>query len=50
MEVNISVLCNYENQQTSAIEQVMPTKDFLTYEDKYIGSSKVKGKLGLWNY
>jgi len=46
MEVNISVLGNYENQQTSAIEQVMPTKDFLTYEDKYIGSSKVKGKLG----
>ena len=46
MEVNISVLGNYENQQVSAIEQVMPTKDFLTYEDKYIGSSKVKGKLG----
>jgi len=46
MEVNISVLGNYENQQVSAIEQVMPTKDFLTYEDKYIGSNKVKGKLG----
>ncbi len=46
MEVNISVLGNYENQQVSAIEQVMPTKDFLTYEDKYIGSSKTKGKLG----
>ena len=46
MEVNISVLGNYENQNVSAIEQVMPTKDFLTYEDKYIGSSKVKGKLG----
>ena len=46
MEVNISVLGNYENQQVSAIEQVMPTKDFLTYEDKYIGSGKVKGKLG----
>ena len=46
MEVNISVLGNYENQQVSAIEQVIPTKDFLTYEDKYIGSSKVKGKLG----
>ena len=46
MEVNISVLGNYENQQVSAIEQVMPTKDFLTYEDKYTGSNKVKGKLG----
>lgn len=46
MEVNISVLGNYENQQVSAIEQVMSTNKFLTYEDKYIGSSKVKGKLG----
>ena len=46
MEVNISVLGNYENAQVSAIEQVIPTKDFLTYEDKYLGSSKVKGKLG----
>lgn len=46
MEVNISVLGNYESQKVSAIEQVMPTKDFLTYEDKYIGSSKTKGKLG----
>ena len=46
MEVNISVLGNYERAQVSAIEQVIPTKDFLTYEDKYIGSSKVKGKLG----
>lgn len=46
MEVNISVLGNYESQKTSAIEEVMPSHDFLTYEDKYIGSSKVKGKLG----
>lgn len=46
MEVNISVLGNYSNQQVSAIEQVIPTKDFLTYEDKYLGSSKTKGKLG----
>ena len=45
-EVNISVLGNYENQQVSAIEQVIPTKDFLTYEDKYIGGGKAKGKLG----
>ena len=46
MEVNISVLGNYENQQVSAIEQVMSSKDFLTYEDKYIGSGKTKGAKG----
>lgn len=46
MEVNISVLGNYSNQQVSAIEQVISTKDFLTYEDKYLGSSKTKGKIG----
>lgn len=45
MEVNISVLGNYENQQVSAIEQVITSSDFLTYEDKYIGG-KSKGKLG----
>lgn len=44
MEVNISVLGNYEEQRVSAIEQVIPTKDFLTYEDKYIGGGK-KSKL-----
>lgn len=42
-EVNISVLGNYENQQISAIEQVMSKKDFLTYEEKYIGNKKNKG-------
>ena len=46
MEVNISVLGNYENQQVSAIEQVMSGSDFLTYEDKYLGSGKTKGKTG----
>lgn len=45
-EVNISVLGNYENYQVSVIEQVIPTKDMLTYEDKYIGGNKAKGKLG----
>lgn len=47
MELNISVLGNYENQQVSAIEQVMPTSKFLTYEDKYIGNGKTKGKSGV---
>ena len=45
MEVNISVLGNYENQQVSAIEEVTPKNDFLTYADKYIGNGKVKGKV-----
>ncbi len=46
MEVNISVLGNYENQETSVIEEVLSKSAFLTYDEKYIGSSKVKGKLG----
>lgn len=40
MELNISVLGNYEDQKVSAIEQVMPKSSFLTYEDKYIGGGK----------
>ena len=44
-EVNCSVLGNYEFQQTSAIEEVMSTKEFLSYKDKYLGSSKTKGKI-----
>ncbi len=43
-EVNISVLGNSENNTLSEIEEVLPSKDFLTYEDKYIGNGKVKGK------
>ncbi|HIS38450.1 MAG TPA: D-alanine--D-alanine ligase [Candidatus Onthousia faecavium] len=46
MEVNIAVLGNYEHQETSVIEEVLSKSSFLTYEEKYIGSSKVKGKLG----
>jgi D-alanine-D-alanine ligase len=45
VEVNCSVLGNYESQQASLLEEVMSTKEFLTYQDKYIGSSKAKGKL-----
>ena len=44
VEVNISVLGNYEVQSTSEIEEVVAGKDFLTYEDKYIGNGKAKGK------
>ena len=46
-EVNISVLGNYQNQELSEIEEVIPSKDILTYEDKYIGDLKSKGKLGV---
>ena len=40
MELNISILGNYENLTVGAIEQVLPSKDLLTYEDKYIGGGK----------
>lgn len=47
MEVNISVLGNSESQELSVIEEVLSKSAFLTYEEKYLGSGKVKGKLGL---
>lgn len=47
MEVNISVLGNYEHQQTSVIEEVLAGHAFLTYEDKYLGNGKIKGKMGV---
>lgn len=40
VEVNCSVLGNYEYQQTSEIEEVMSTEEFLTYKDKYMGNTK----------
>lgn len=40
IEVNCSVLGNYEYQQTSEIEQVISSDDFLTYRDKYLGNAK----------
>ena len=46
MEVNISVLGNHASQEVSVIEEVLSTHNFLTFEEKYVGSSKVKGKLG----
>ncbi len=42
-EVNISVLGNYRKQKLSVIEEVGGSKDFLTYNDKYVGGSKTKG-------
>ena len=40
IEVNCSVLGNYEYQQTSEIEEVISADEFLTYRDKYLGNSK----------
>ena len=42
VEVNCSVLGNYEIQQVSALEEVMGADEFLSYRDKYIGGSKSK--------
>lgn len=42
-EANISVLGNNEKQELSVIEEVLASKDFLTYQDKYEGNGK-KGK------
>ena len=44
VEVNESVLGDYEYQSLSAIEEVMSTDEFLTYQDKYLGNGK-GGKL-----
>ena len=43
-EVNIAVMGNYESQKLSEIEEVISKNKFLTYSDKYIGSSKGKLK------
>ena len=43
IEVNCSVLGDYENQEVGVLEEVMSSNDILTYKDKYIGNSKTKG-------
>ena len=47
IEVNISVLGNYENQKLSEIEEVITDNSLLTYEDKYIGGGKKAGSKGM---
>lgn len=47
LEVNISVLGNYEYAETSAIAEMITNNDFLTYGDKYLG--KGSKKTGLKN-
>lgn len=42
MEVNCSVIGNYEYQETSLIDEMLTRNDFLTYEDKYMNGSKSK--------
>lgn len=48
VEVNCSVLGNYEYQDASVLEEVMSGKDFLTYQEKYLqgGKGKLKGSMG----
>jgi len=49
VEVNCSVLGDYEEQETSEIEEVMGKDDFLSFKDKYLsgGSSKGGAKSGM---
>lgn len=44
LEVNCSVTGNYEYQETSVIDEIVPKHDFLTFTDKYLGNGK-KGKI-----
>ena len=46
VEVNCSVLGNYEDQQTSKIVQMNVKSDFLTYSDKYLNGGKKKASTG----
>ena len=43
IEVNASVLGNYESQKVSPIEEVMGEDEILSYSDKYLSNSKTKG-------
>lgn len=40
VEVNCSVLGNYEHQEASTLEEIFPSSSFMTYNDKYIGGGK----------
>lgn len=43
IEVNASVIGNYEYCEVSPLEEVMGEDEILSYRDKYMGSSKTKG-------
>lgn len=44
VELNCSVIGDYEKQETSEIEEVLSSNNILTYEDKYIGGGKGQNK------
>ncbi len=46
-EVNCSVLGDHNYQETSIIEEVISTEEFLSYTDKYIGKGKGKSTKGM---
>ncbi|MBQ6284939.1 MAG: D-alanine--D-alanine ligase [Bacilli bacterium] len=43
IEVNASVIGNYEYQKVSPLEEVMGLDEILSFADKYLGNSKTKG-------
>lgn len=45
VELNCAVLGNKESSETSLIEEVLGTDEFLSYNDKYVGDKKSKGML-----
>ena len=47
VEVNCSVLGNYESQQVGVLEEVMGSDEILSYQDKYLGNGKTKGVKGV---
>ncbi len=47
VEVNCSVMGNYEYQEVSCLEEVASTDDFLTYTDKYVGNGKGSKSKGM---
>lgn len=47
IEINASVIGNYEYSEVSALEEVMGKDEILSYKDKYMGSSKTKGSKGM---
>ncbi len=47
VEVNASVIGNYESQEVSVLEEVMGVDEFLSYRDKYLGGGKKTGSKGM---
>ena len=43
IEVNASVMGNYENQKVSPLEEVMGEDEILSFTDKYLSNGKTKG-------